>query len=80
MLPPHNQIRPVNLANKICDSFSEDELKYELCSELEVDYERLSGSNKGSKVRELIKFHERQGTLEKLQSVCHSLRPLKFQD
>ncbi|KAA3663460.1 MAG: hypothetical protein DWQ04_10600 [Chloroflexi bacterium] len=54
--------------------FNESELKT-LCFDLEVDYEKLPGSNKEDKVRELIGHFDRQEDIRRLVEYCRKQRP-----
>lgn len=47
----------------------------DLCFELKVDYEDLAGSNKSSKVRELITYLERRNRLHDLVQIGRKMRP-----
>ena len=52
--------KPIGLNSLIAKNFSLEELT-NLCSDLEVDYENLSGSNKPGKARELMGYVKRNG-------------------
>ncbi len=54
--------------------FDEGELR-NLCFELEIDYEGLSGHSKHDKARELVLYSERHEMFAKLYSTCRELRP-----
>ncbi len=45
--------------------FNDEELRT-LCADLGLDYERLAGSTTPGKMRELIAYHERRGTVRDL--------------
>ena len=59
---------------KLKTYFSESELR-EICLELEIDYENLSGMSKADKARELILHLERRERLSELSGICQQLRP-----
>lgn len=54
--------------------FNEAELK-NLCFDLQVDYETLSGDGKIDKVRELINYCERHHRTTELLHICRLIRP-----
>jgi hypothetical protein len=47
----------------------------DLCFDLKIDYEALSGENKSDKARELIAHCERHGHYTELIEICYRLRP-----
>lgn len=63
-----------HLRSLISDSFNESELK-DLCFELGLDYETISGDEKLSKIRELIMQMNRVGRVEELVQTCADKRP-----
>lgn len=62
------------LRSTILELFNNSEL-CDLCFQLGVDYERLSGKNKSDKVRELILLLKRTGQLGELINQGQQLRP-----
>lgn len=62
------------LKQSLNNIFSVDELR-ELCFDLGVDYDNLSGSRKTDKIIDLIAYFERRQNLDELISVCRELRP-----
>jgi hypothetical protein len=46
-----------------------------ICFDLAINYEDLGGSNRKSKIRDLIAYCERSGTLESLINKCRKERP-----
>ncbi|MCL4262588.1 MAG: tetratricopeptide repeat protein [Anaerolineae bacterium] len=62
------------LADLISDHFSEQELR-DLCLELGVNYEHLSGDNTRAKSRELVQWAQRHGTLPALLEQVKTHRP-----
>lgn len=62
------------LNKKINRTFNESELK-NLCFNLEIDYENLSGNTKSDKIRELILFCQRHNRISELLKNCERLRP-----
>jgi hypothetical protein len=46
-----------------------------LCFDLGIEYERIRGSEKESKARELVAFCNRAGKLDALVTLCRSMRP-----
>ncbi|MBK8905585.1 MAG: tetratricopeptide repeat protein [Anaerolineaceae bacterium] len=61
-------------------AFNEAELQ-DICFEISIDYEELSGQNKLEKIRELIGYCQRVGRLPDLITVCQKMRPrLAWQD
>jgi len=71
-LPPLPTLRQL-----LTDCFNEGELR-DLCFDLRVDYENLSGAGKGDKARELVAFFERRGLVSVLIGRCEQLRPNVF--
>ena len=63
----------MTLHKALCKSFTLEGIK-QLCFELKVDYEELSGETKQSKVRELILYLERRERLCELISLCNFKR------
>ncbi len=61
------------LRERICQHFSLEEIR-DLCYDLNVDYERLTGENKLSFVRELLKFLSRNGRLPELIDLLQEQR------
>lgn len=62
------------LHKKAIREFNIDELK-ELCFELSIDYEDLSGSTKSDKIRELIDYCQRRGRINELLIAYRRARP-----
>lgn len=62
------------LARILKASFNESELR-DLCFELQVDYESVSGKNKSDKARELVGYMERHGQFGQLYEQVKKLRP-----
>jgi hypothetical protein len=56
----------------IVEHFNDDELR-DLCFELGIDYESLTGSGKSAKARELVSFCERHGRFADLEQVSRQL-------
>jgi hypothetical protein len=56
------------------DQFNLEEIRI-LCLDLDVDYEALGGQTKSNKVRELIDYQEKQGTLPQLVDTVLRQRP-----
>ena len=65
------------LRQKIDKHFNENELR-DLCFELDIDYDALAGDQKSAKVRELVSYFERRGSLSELIQTCHNSRPQIF--
>lgn len=61
------------------DHFNLTEIR-DLCFELDIDFENLSGSSKPDKIRELILYCERHGLNDKLIQTCLRLRPNAIKD
>jgi hypothetical protein len=61
----------------LVEHFNASELK-DLCFELGIDYESLSGDNKTDKARELIAYCLRRGKLAELLQKCAAARPGMF--
>ena len=55
-------------------AFDDSELR-DLCFELHVDYEELSGQNKRDKARELLVYYERRQRLDELITAGSQMRP-----
>ncbi len=71
--------RPVSsqlgtLRDVISEFFNLDELE-DLCFDLDIDFDQLSGSTHMAKVRELIKYLERRHRLSELLKICEKKRP-----
>jgi hypothetical protein len=64
----------VQLRKLIDDRFSDSELR-DLCFELGLDYDDVSGSNRKDKTRELIVSLERRNRLDELRETIQRLRP-----
>ena len=62
------------LINLIISHFSEDELR-ELCIDLSVDYESLSGENKQRKAQELVTYTKRHNLSAQLLATIGEKRP-----
>ncbi|MCP4416758.1 MAG: hypothetical protein GY805_09050 [Chloroflexi bacterium] len=63
-----------NLRKFLIENFSEDDIR-DICFDLTIDFESLSGSNKPSKIRELVIFCEQQGYFETLVKTIYHARP-----
>lgn len=55
-------------------NFDDSELR-DLCFQLHVDYEIISGNNKKDKARELLTFLNRRGNIAELVYLCRQERP-----
>ncbi|MCB9006647.1 MAG: hypothetical protein H6656_04610 [Ardenticatenaceae bacterium] len=64
------------LHDEIDEAFNQDEL-IELCHEIDVDYENLSGENKKRKAVELVKYCIRHEIINTLIEHCERERPLR---
>ncbi len=62
------------LRRNLTDYFSDDELRA-LCSELQIDYERLRGQSKAAKASELVRTLAARGRLPQLVALASRLRP-----
>lgn len=62
------------LRRTIHEAFNESELR-DLCAQMGIEYEDLSGTNRRDRARELITYFERRGRLAELVDVCALLRP-----
>ena len=58
----------------LINNFAESELE-DLCFDLGLDYENLSGESKAAKARELIEYMERVGRYDELVQKTRELRP-----
>lgn len=56
-------------------SFSLSELNYQLCFDLDIDFEKIPGANKEGKIVELIRYCRRYGRVLDLLAACRQLRP-----
>ena len=63
-----------DLINLIISHFSEDELR-ELCIDLSIDYESLSGENKRRKAQELVTYAKRRNLSAQLLATIGEKRP-----
>jgi len=68
------QVDRVKLRQILVTYFSEGELR-DLCFDLKIDYEALTGESKGDKARELVAHSERHGRYPELVKTCYNLRP-----
>jgi hypothetical protein len=66
--------RRSELRRVLVEFFNASELR-DLCFDLEVDYDGLSGQGKGDKAREFVAFLERRGRIHELEIKCRELRP-----
>lgn len=71
---PTTDIDPVRLRDLLLQAFNLDELK-DLCFELDIDYDDLSGENRSAKARELVARCRRTGRLEDLLAAAERARP-----
>lgn len=71
---PNKEISLPQLYHQIDRHFDEKDLR-DLCLNLGIDYENLSGRSKGSNARELVLYCERRDMIPTLREHCHSLRP-----
>lgn len=65
---------PSDMHHLIAQSFNDDELR-DLCLDLEVSYEDLSGDTRARKSQELVGFMKRRGRFEELIVACEKARP-----
>jgi hypothetical protein len=68
------RITRYKLRQNLIHYLNEEELK-DLCFDIHIDYDTLSGSGKGAKIRELITYCERNGRITELINKCQDLRP-----
>jgi hypothetical protein len=76
---PKSKTRPTEtyrafLRQNLVASFNDSELR-DLCFDMSVDYQSLTGENKADKARELIAFCERRQIVPELVAKCKELRP-----
>lgn len=62
------------LRRNLTDYFSDDELRA-LCSEIEIDYERLRGQSQAAKASELVRYLAARGRIPQLVALASRLRP-----
>ncbi len=67
----------VKIRNVLTHYFNETELR-NLCCDMQIDYEALSGSGKTDKARELVLWCQHHHRYEELLTVCQNLRPNVF--
>jgi len=77
--PPKTKATPTetyraSLRKNLVEWFNDSELR-DLCFDLGVDYESLSGDNKADKARELVAYCERRQIVPDLVAKCKELRP-----
>ena len=65
---------PAVLRRFIVKHFNDSELR-DLCLDMGVDHENLSGDNKADKARELVAYCERRQIVPGLVAKCKELRP-----
>lgn len=63
-----------DLRRKLNEAFNETDLQ-NICFDLGIDYENLSGDNKLDKTRELLEYHDNRGTIPDLIEVLKKERP-----
>ncbi len=70
-------VDPIKLFDLIMDTFSEREIRYEVCFRLSprVDYEGLPGDGKAEKFMELVNYLERRESLDEFVALGRSRRP-----
>jgi hypothetical protein len=73
-LQPPYEFNSTALIKEINQYFSDSELN-ELCTQLRVDYDNLSGKGKSDKIRELVGYMERRGRISELVDVLQIERP-----
>ena len=62
------------LRNFINDHFNVEEI-IEICLQMDIDYENLSGAGKEGRIISLIGYCERRGQRDELEKICRDLRP-----
>ncbi len=77
--PPKAKATPTEtyrtkLRQSLVTAFNLSELR-DLCFDMNVDYESLSGDNKADKARELVAYCERRQIIPDLVAKCKELRP-----
>lgn len=65
---------PAKLSRQLTESFNLEELA-DLCFQLQIPFDEISGTNLQAKARELIQYCRRRGRLGDLIRVCQELRP-----
>ncbi len=70
-----NREYEARLIGMIRDSFSRDELQYDVYVPLLIDYNEIEGETQKAKATELVKKCARDGRLPHLLAVCRELRP-----
>ena len=73
-LPPEGEPSGKFLHNELADAFNKDEL-VELCYEIGIDYEQLSGENVKRKAVELVQYCKRHKKINTLIEHCERKRP-----
>ena len=63
------------LRQNLVSCFDEEELRA-LCSDLDTDYDDLTGQGRAGKARSMVAFLERRGRLPELAKICSRQRPL----
>jgi nucleoside phosphorylase len=69
-----NQVDVTALRDLLTAQFNIEELQ-DLCVDLGIDYENLSGQGKGGKARELIAYAQRRNRMDDLIARARALRP-----
>ncbi len=62
------------LRNFISEHFNVKEI-IEVCLQMDIDYENLSGAGKEGRIISLIGYCERRGRLDELEKICRDVRP-----
>ncbi|MCP4543060.1 MAG: response regulator [Chloroflexi bacterium] len=68
------QVERTKLRRILDTHFNVGELR-DLCFDLDIKYDNLSGDGKKEKARELIEYCERHGRITELVKTCYNLRP-----
>ena len=77
LLSIENKVSKGKLRQVLIENFSDQELR-ELCFDLDLNYEELSGTSIREKALELLTYFDRRGRLNELIKVCVKLRPFAF--
>jgi|GEM_PF-5858671 len=68
------QVDVARLRQLLADYFDENELR-DLCFDLRIGYDSLTGEGKTAKARELVAYCDRHGSIPDLVEKCYELRP-----
>lgn len=73
--PQQSSHSVMSTLRQLCSQYFDDSELRDLCFDLQIEYENLSGENKLAKVRELLRYTSRHQKLPELIEIFKRLRP-----